>query len=86
MSEQQLVEKVSGQFCGVRVLPAFGSQAFSQSRETLLHIKPSHPRLLSVYGGKLTTYKHTAQQTLQQLSMVLGPRQTIADVEQLILG
>ncbi|QLE84287.1 FAD-dependent oxidoreductase [Shewanella sp. Scap07] len=85
MSEQQLVEKVSGQFCGVRVLPAFDSQAFSQSRETLLHIKPSHPRLLSVYGGKLTTYKHTAQQTLQQLSMVLGPRQTIADVEQLIL-
>ncbi|WP_394201158.1 glycerol-3-phosphate dehydrogenase/oxidase [Shewanella waksmanii] len=85
LSETALLQKVSGEYCGARVLRDAKATAFSQPRETMLHDNPSHPRLLSVYGGKLTTYKHTAQQALDWLREIAGKRRSVADVEQLTL-
>ena len=71
---------------GLRVLPADEGAAFSRSRETILHLDRSdHPRLLTVYGGKLTTYRLTAERVAARLAGVLPRRKAIADTRQLKL-
>ena len=63
-------------FAGLRVLPAGGDALFSRSRETVLHIdRYRAPRVLSIYGGKLTGYRATAEKVLRLLVPILGPRQ-----------
>lgn len=57
-------------WAGLRVLPANNTAASRRSRETLLHA--GHPRLLSIYGGKLTTWRSTAAKVIQQLAPALG--------------
>jgi glycerol-3-phosphate dehydrogenase len=45
-------------FAGLRVLPRDDAHPFRRSRETLLITdRPSRPRLVSIYGGKLTTWR-----------------------------
>lgn len=73
-------------FAGLRVLPAGGGPAFTRSRETLLHIdRPTHPRVLTIYGGKLTTYRATAGKVLQRVKQSLPPRTARADTATLPL-
>lgn len=60
---------VQGCFAGVRVLPANGKRAFSRSRESIL---AQGAGTLSICGGKLTTYRHTAQQVVEHLRAQLG--------------
>ncbi len=68
--------RVLDSFAGLRVLPAGGDSPFSRSRETVLHIdRHRAPRVLSIYGGKLTGYRATAQKVLGRLVPVLGARQ-----------
>lgn len=75
---------------GLRVLPADEGAAFSRSRETILHLdQPDHPnnaRLLTVYGGKLTTYRLTAERVVARLAGVLPRRKMVADTRELRLG
>ena len=62
-------------FAGLRVLPAGGDTPFARSRETVLHVDHDRaPRLLSIYGGKLTGYRATAEKVLHYLTGILGPR------------
>lgn len=56
-------DKVIDAFAGLRVLPASNASAFSRSRDTIIHFdKTKKPKVFSIYGGKLTSHRVTAQQ------------------------
>jgi glycerol-3-phosphate dehydrogenase len=78
--------QVIGAFAGLRVLPRSEHAAFRRSRDTLLHVHTSTcPRLLSIYGGKLTAHRATAEQVLRKLKPLLPARHTLADTRKLPL-
>jgi len=73
-------------FAGLRVLPANTGSTFTRPRETtLLQDRDQSPRLISIYGGKLTAYRATAERLLKQLSPTLPARKKIADTRMLRL-
>jgi len=73
-------------FAGLRVLPASTARAFQRSRETLLvPDRASKPRLYSVFGGKLTTYRATAEKLLRRMQSHLPTRRPRADTRELPL-
>lgn len=73
-------------FAGVRVLPAGSERAFSRARESVIAtFDADGAALLSIYGGKLTTYRHTAELVLNSLQEKLGRRTAIADTRTLSL-
>ena len=73
-------------FAGVRVLPKSEDAAFRRSRDTLLHIDAaSCPRVLSIYGGKLTAHRSTAEQVIDKLRPLLPAREKRADTRTLAL-
>ena len=77
---------ISASFAGLRVLPRGSGHAFHRSRETLLQLdRAEQPRVLSIYGGKLTTFRAVAQRALQQLSDSLPRRAPRARTDQLPL-
>ncbi len=77
---------VRGSFAGLRVLPAGSGHAFHRSRETRLVLDREHrPRVLSVYGGKLTTWRHTAQRAFACVAASLPQRRALARTDQLPL-
>ncbi|MBB1269617.1 glycerol-3-phosphate dehydrogenase/oxidase [Shewanella sp. SR44-3] len=89
-SIEQLNGLIIGHFCGVRVLPKAQGKLFNRSRDTLivpgsLGVDGFEPRLLSIYGGKLTTFRDTAKQVLADIRKQLGARTVIADVDSLTL-
>jgi glycerol-3-phosphate dehydrogenase len=78
---------VRSAFAGLRVLPAARGHAFHRSRETLLlPDRNGAPRLLSIYGGKLTTWRAVAARVLAQLAPSLPTRRPRAQTDQLYLG
>ncbi len=74
-------------FAGIRVLPTGKTRAFRRSREILFvaDFQPK-PRMLGVYGGKLTSYRADAQHALRVLKNVLPARRPIADTRKLALA
>ena len=71
---------------GLRVLPAQADSPFARSRETILHPdRADKPRLLTIYGGKLTAYRATAAAVMARLRASLPGRTSIADTTQLTL-
>ncbi len=67
-------------FAGLRVLPAGDQDAFSRPRDVILHTDPGDPaRLVSIYGGKLTTYRATAAKAMKKLAGALPRREAVAD-------
>lgn len=73
-------------FAGLRVLPEAEGSAFGRSREVLFHTdNDDQPRLLSVMGGKLTTYRATAEQAVQRLVPSLPKRRAVANTAALKL-
>ncbi len=77
---------ISASFAGLRVLPGGGSRAFKRSREIIFATdRPRQARVLSVYGGKLTSYRADAQQALRYLTDALPARRPIADTRTLPL-
>jgi glycerol-3-phosphate dehydrogenase len=54
-------------FAGLRVLPAGKGHAFTRPRDTVLHCSDSTPRVISIYGGKLTSHAHTAEKVMKRL-------------------
>jgi glycerol-3-phosphate dehydrogenase len=77
--------KIVGEFAGVRVLPHGDGRAFQRPRDCVFHWEPNHPRLLSLYGGKLTGYRHTGQDVVAKVLQSLGPRAAKADTATLRL-
>jgi glycerol-3-phosphate dehydrogenase len=74
-------------FAGLRVLPAGTGRHFHRPRETVLHPDDAaRPRLVTIYGGKLTTYRRTASKTLDRLRPSLPPARPLADTAALRLA
>jgi len=72
--------QVRDQFAGLRVLPLAESAVFHRPRETLFTTDaPQQPHRVSIYGGKLTGYRATAQKALALLRAVLPARPVRAD-------
>ena len=74
-------------FAGLRVLPVGAGQPAGRPRETVLHADcPDAPRLVTIYGGKLTAYRATAEKVMHLLEKRLPHRARIADTRTLILN
>ena len=79
---QTVVER----FAGLRVLPESKHAAFKRSRETRLPAdSPRQPRLVSIYGGKLTGYRATARKVMRTLRRTLPERRAVARTSRLRL-
>jgi glycerol-3-phosphate dehydrogenase len=77
---------VRGAFAGLRVLPAGGGHAFHRSRETMLVAdRAARPRVLSIYGGKLTTWRAVSARALARVAAALPVRRARARTDQLEL-
>lgn len=73
-------------FAGIRVLPSGKTRAFRRSREILyVTDRRKNPRVLGVYGGKLTSYRADAEHALRLVSGTLPARLPIADTRNLRL-
>ncbi len=71
-------------FSGVRILPVGKGHAFHRSRETLLIAdRNSRPRSLSIYGGKLTGWRATAEHVMERIAAALPSRSPRADTRRL---
>ncbi len=78
--------RVRDQFAGLRVLPLADGTAFHRPRETLCRTDiPERPHLVSIYGGKLTGYRATAQKVLALVRVALPARPVRADTATLRL-
>lgn len=80
--------KVLDAFAGLRVLPMTGEEAAyaSHPRETVLQAdREDPPGLVSIYGGKLTTYRATSQKVLKMLRVRLPKHRSVADTSRLNL-
>lgn len=77
-------------FAGLRVLPAGPGHAFHRSRETILLTdrdgRHGRPRLLSIYGGKLTAWRATAAKVMARIESALPDRKPVADTRSLPLS
>jgi glycerol-3-phosphate dehydrogenase len=79
-------DSIIDSFAGLRVLPASAGSSFSRSRDTrLLTDNTNSPHLISVYGGKLTAYRSTAQRVIQLVGRSLPARKARADTRTLPL-
>lgn len=75
---------VRSAFAGLRVLLKGHGRAFDRPRDTVLAVdQPDRPRLLTIYGGKLTTYRATAEKVMRRLAPSLPQRKPRADTREL---
>jgi glycerol-3-phosphate dehydrogenase len=72
-------------FAGLRVLPEDTASAFHRPRGTRLLGDTGAPRLVTIYGGKLTGYRRTADKVLRLLEGSLPARRPRADTRRLPL-
>jgi len=80
------LSQIQSSFAGLRVLPSAGGSFNARSRETLLSVDHfNQPRLLTIYGGKLTTYRSTAAEVIRLLAKSLPQRQAKGDTRRLFL-
>jgi glycerol-3-phosphate dehydrogenase len=82
MTRSHIVQR----FAGLRVLPAASQTAFDRSRETIFSTdRDPRPRVLGIYGGKLTGWRAAAAHVLSRIAPSLGSRPRRAATDQLIL-
>lgn len=75
-----------GSFAGLRVLPKDTRNPFVRSRETqYVYDDKRQPRLVAIYGGKLTSYRATAEKVVKALGPQLPSRMPRADTKKLRL-
>ncbi len=73
-------------FAGLRVLPKSDNTAFSRPREVMFSVDDeAKPRVLSIMGGKLTTYRATAAAAMARLMPSLPTKERRADTELITL-
>lgn len=78
--------RVTDSFAGLRVLPRGRSGFSARPRETMVQYDNHfHPRLVSLYGGKLTTYRSTSARIIERLSRTLGRRGKKLDTAEIML-
>ncbi len=73
-------------FAGLRVLPSASQAAFDRSRETIFTTdRETKPRVLGIYGGKLTGWRAAAAHVLKLISPSLPAAQARAATDRIIL-
>ena len=73
-------------WAGLRVLPKGKGRTSRRSREVILvGDHPQRPSLLTIYGGKLTGYRATAERVLRSISPSLLRSERKADTATLTL-
>ena len=78
---------VLDRWAGLRVLPAATGAAFKRSRETQLPTdNDKEPTVLSIFGGKLTGYRATAEKVIKKLQPSLPQVAEKARTDQLSLS
>jgi len=79
--------KVSHRFAGLRVLPRSQKDANKRSRETIyLRDRKRKPRLLSIFGGKLTAYRETAEHVIHYIEPSLPKKEPTISTKDLKLS
>lgn len=79
--------EISKQFSGLRVLPRSQKNANQRSRETIyLRDRKNKPRLLSIFGGKLTAYRSTAEHVLARIESSLPEKNSHVSTKELKLS
>jgi glycerol-3-phosphate dehydrogenase len=77
---------ITSSFAGLRVLQRDDSHIFHRSRETILHRdRKQSPGLLSIYGGKLSSYRATGEKVVRKMARMLPRRTPIANTRVLPL-
>jgi glycerol-3-phosphate dehydrogenase len=77
---------ITERFAGLRVLPAATQAAFDRSRETIFTTdRDARPRVLGIYGGKLTGWRAAAAHVMQRISPSLPAATVQAETDLLIL-
>jgi len=80
-------DMIQDAFAGLRVLPSGEGAPFRRTRETVLYAdRQRRPRLLTIYGGKLTAYRATAARVIERLRPSLPRRAAMADPRTLRLS
>jgi glycerol-3-phosphate dehydrogenase len=79
-------DRIESSFAGLRVLPGGDGHAFHRSRETVLITdRDRSPRVLSIYGGKLTSYRAVSAQAIARVAASLPSGTPVARTEELRL-
>jgi len=79
-------DDITERFAGLRVLPAATQPAFDRSRETIFTTdRDVRPRVLCIYGGKLTGWRAAAAHVMQRISPSLPVAVKRAETDLLIL-
>jgi glycerol-3-phosphate dehydrogenase len=79
-------DDITQRFAGLRVLPAASQAAFDRSRETIFTTdRDARPRVLCIYGGKLTGWRAAAAHVMQRISPSLPAAERRAETDLLIL-
>ena len=79
-------KQIINEWAGLRVLPAAGGTAFGRPRETQLPVdNERNPKVLSIFGGKLTGYRATAQQVMHLLKQTLPEAKPVAQTSEIPL-
>ena len=82
LGRQHIVER----FAGLRVLPRASEAAFNRPRETMLTTdREKRPRVLGIFGGKLTGWRATAEQVMNRIGPSLPTVPRRGATEELIL-
>ena len=77
---------ITERFAGLRVLPAATQADFDRARETIFTTdRDARPRVLSIYGGKLTGWRAAAAHVMQRISPSLPAAVKLAETDLLIL-
>jgi glycerol-3-phosphate dehydrogenase len=77
---------ITERFAGLRVLPAATQAAFDRSRETIFTTdRDVRPRILCIYGGKLTGWRAAAAHVMQRISPSLPAAERRAETDLMIL-
>jgi glycerol-3-phosphate dehydrogenase len=77
---------ITERFAGLRVLPAATQAAFDRSRETIITAdRDVRPRVLGIYGGKLTGWRAAAAHVMERIGPSLPAGIRRAATEQLNL-
>jgi len=80
------IKEIRSAFAGCRVLPKGKGGFGMRPRETQFKTDDAAlPRLLTIYGGKLTTYRLTAEKVMNQLMQSLPAKKQIADTAEIVL-
>jgi len=78
--------QVMDQFAGLRVLPAVSTTVFRRPRDIMIQLdNASNPAVVSLYGGKLTAYRATAEKLMKSLLPLLPRKKQQADTRHLPL-